>query len=164
MNPHTSGAPCFVTDGCPIAWKQIFRSSWKTFDTKFRCILTNLSRHKNLIESQASLAEYEQSQLARLAAQNSFEQTAKDEKSRRLTAVIERIHPPNSLNDHEQAVEIRQEHPDTGRWILEVRQLKQWMDPLATDVPVLWVNGIPGAGMLNDYASNHANHAGLYNY
>ncbi|KAL9064863.1 MAG: hypothetical protein Q9161_008605 [Pseudevernia consocians] len=61
-------------------------------------------------------------------------------------AVIEKIHPPNSLNDHEQAVEIRQEHPDTGRWILEVGQLKRWMDPLATDVLILWVNGIPGAG------------------
>ena len=161
MNPYTSAVPCFVTDGCPIAWKQFFRSSWKTFNTKFRCILSNLSRHKNLIESQASLAEFEQSQLARLAAQNSFEQIAKGEKSRRLMAVIEKIHPPNSLNDHEQAVEIRQEHPDTGRWILEVGQLKRWMDPLATDVLILWVNGIPGAGMLKHYASNYA---GLYSY
>lgn len=128
------------------AWKQFFRSSWKTFNTRFQCILSNLSRHRNLIESQASLVEYEQSKLARLAAQNSFEEIAKSEKDRRFIAVIEKVHPPNSLNDHEQAVEARQEHPGTGRWILGAGQLRQWMDPLATDVPVLWVNGIPGAG------------------
>ncbi len=156
MNLHTRGVPCFETNNFRTAWKQFFRSSWKTFNTNFQCILSNLSRHKNLIESQASLAEYEQAKLARLAAQNSFEQTAKGEKSRRLTAVIEKVHPPNILNDHEQAVEVRQEYPETGRWILRSDQLKRWMDPLTTDVPVLWVNGIPGAGMLNNYPSNHS--------
>ena len=161
MNLHTRDVPCFETNKCPTAWKQLFRSSWKTFKTNFQCILSNLSRHKTLIESQASLAEYEQAKLARLAAQNSFEQIAKGEKSRRLTAVIEKVHPPNCLNDHEQAVEVRQEYPETGKWILRSDQLKQWMDPLSTDVPVLWVNGIPGAGMLNYYPTSHI---GLYCY
>ena len=140
-----------MTEFCPIAWKQLFRSSWKTFDTKYQVILSNLSRHKTLVESQASLVDYEQSKLARLATQNGFERIAKGEQSQRLIAVIEKIHPPNTISDHEQAVEVRQEHPGTGRWILEVGRVKKWMDSSTTDVPLLWVNGIPGAGMLYDY-------------
>ena len=100
------------------------------------------------MESQASLVEYEQSETARLSAQNSFEVIAKAEILRRSLAVTEKIHPPNTLTDHEGAAEIRQDYPDSGRWILRHAALRDWMDFRRPNIPVLWVNGIPGAGTL----------------
>lgn len=130
-----------------IAWRQLFRSSWKTFRTQFQYILSSLNRHKNLVESQAGLVEYEQSRAARLAAQNSFEEIAKAERLRRFLAVTEKVHPPNTLADHEGAVAIRQEYPESGKWILRHPSLRDWMDFTRPNLPVLWVNGIPGAGI-----------------
>ena len=130
------------------AWRQLFRSSWKTFRTQFQYILSSLSRHKNLIESQASLAEYEQSKAARLIAQNSFEDVAKAEKLRRFLAVTEKMHPANTLTDHEGVLETREEYPESGRWILRHPCLRNWMDFTHPNIPLLWVNGIPGAGIL----------------
>ena len=92
------------------------------------------------------MAEYEQSKAARIAAQNSFNDIAEAERLRRFLAVSEKIHPPDTLADHEGAVETRQESPASGRWILQCSSMKKWIDFAYSDVPVLWVNGIPGAG------------------
>lgn len=137
-----------------VAWEQLFHSSWKTFRTQFQYILSSLSRHKHLVESQASLLEYEQSRVARLDAQNSFENIAKAERSRRFLAVTEKLRPPNTLSDHEGATEIRQDYPESGRWILQHPFLKDWIDFKCSKCPptrVLWINGIPGAGIIRPF-------------
>ena len=130
------------------AWKKLFHSSWKTFGTQFQYILSSLSRHKSLIENQASLLDYEQSKFARVAAQNSFEEIAEAEKKRRSLAVTDKIRPPNTRIDQDKAKETRQEYPESGKWILQNAFLRDWMDLHCPDVPLLWVNGIPGAGIL----------------
>ena len=130
------------------AWKHLFHSSWKTFKTQFQYILTSLSRHKHLVESEANLVEYEESKRARLAAETNFEEVARSERLRRLLAVTQKIHPPNTVNDHESAVETCQEYPQSGRWILRHRSLIDWMDFTNPNVPLLWINGIPGSGIL----------------
>ena len=94
------------------------------------------------------MAAYELSKAARIAAQISFEEIAKAKRLRRSLAVTEKIRPPNSLADHEGALEIRLEYPESGKWILRHPYLKDWMDLTCTNVPVLWINGIPGAGTL----------------
>ena len=129
------------------AWKKLFHSSWKTFRTQFQYILSSLSRHKSLIENQASLLDYEQSKLARVAAKNSFEEIAEAERKRRSLAVTDKIRPPNSRIDQEKAREARQEYPESGKWILRHAFLRDWMDLNCPNVPLLWVNGIPGAGI-----------------
>ena len=129
------------------AWKKLFHSSWKTFRTQFQYILNSLSRHKSLIENQASLVEYEQSKLARLEEENSFKEMAEAEKKRRSLAVTDKIRPPNSRIDQEKAKEARQEYPQSGKWILRHAFLRDWMDLNCPNAPLLWVNGIPGAGI-----------------
>ena len=131
-----------------IAWKKLFHSSWKTFRTQFQYILSSLSRHKSLIENQASLLDYEQSKLDRIAAQNSFAKIVEAEKKKRLLAVTDKIRPPNSRIDQDKAEETRQAYPESGKWILRHAYLRDWMDLSCPNVPLLWVNGIPGAGIL----------------
>lgn len=56
------------------------------------------------------------------------------------------------INDHvildqETAMGMRQDYPSTGRWIFSEPKVKAWMDPSNAVLPILWMNGIPGAGM-----------------
>lgn len=83
-----------------------------------------------------------------MAAQTSFEEIARAERPRRLLSVTEKIHPPSTLTDHEGAVEKRLEYLESGKWILGDPFLRGWMDLTRSNIPVLWVNGIPGAGIL----------------
>ncbi len=138
--------PCLSLNPYLTAWKNLFHATWKSFRTEFEYLLKNLNRHKRLVESQASLVEYEQSQAARLVAQSRFKEIAKAEKGRRRIAVTEKLHASSSVAEHENAVEIRSEYPSTGSWILQRDQMKEWMKPETTDGSFLWLSGIPGAG------------------
>jgi hypothetical protein len=44
------------------AWRQVFRSVWNDFNSRFGHILTDLRRHKELIESQATALQFQQYQ------------------------------------------------------------------------------------------------------
>ena len=83
-----------------------------------------------------------------MIAQSSFEDAAKAERLRRLLAVIEKINAPSTLTDHEAFIEIRQEYPISGRWILQHPLFKNWKDFTCPHADLLWINGIPGAGIL----------------
>jgi hypothetical protein len=49
--------------------------------------------------------------------------------------------------DQENAMKVREDYPDTGRWLLKQSQIRAWCDPGSSSTPLLWLNGIPGAGM-----------------
>jgi len=40
----------------------------------------------------------------------------------------------------------RQDIPDTGRWILDHLHIKTWLDRTQSTIPIVWLNGKPGAG------------------
>ncbi|KAI9869334.1 MAG: hypothetical protein M1813_000123 [Trichoglossum hirsutum] len=127
-------------------WKLLFKATWKTFETRFRVILDNLDRDKNLIESQACLLDIEESQLARGLAEDTFLRMKNEELKRQRIAVIEWLSPANSTMDQESYSSLRALYPGTGLWLLSDAKLKAWSDPLSSDVPILWVHGIPGSG------------------
>jgi hypothetical protein len=52
----------------------------------------------------------------------------------------------DSVLDQEISAAIRDEYPSTGKWILQDIKIKSWMDPNNSMVPIMWMNGIPGAG------------------
>ncbi len=43
-------------------WRQLFRSTWKNFDTRFKGLLEALRLHRQLIVEQAELLHFEESQ------------------------------------------------------------------------------------------------------
>jgi hypothetical protein len=130
------------------AWKQLFLSTWKDFRTRFQGILDSLRRHKSLIEGQASLVEFEASQAAREVAENNFRQIEEAERKRQRIAVKEWLSPASSHLDQENATATRMEYPNTGQWLFNYEKMKSWCDPHASNIPLLWLNGIPGAGMV----------------
>lgn len=126
----------------------IFKSAWRDFETSFQNILDNLQRHKRLVETQASLADFEAAQKARTEVQNNFNALHKAEKKRQRIAVTQWLAPADSSSDQEKFTSIRNLYPGTGHWLLKDRVFKAWYDPLSTAGLILWLYGIPGAGRL----------------
>jgi hypothetical protein len=127
-------------------WKQLFRSVWKDFKTRFQHILDDLCRHKALIETQANLVQIQESRAERAHFRNQFKMIEDDRRKKRHLDVVNWLSATNSILDQEAAVAIRQEYPASGQWLLEDRKIKAWMDPNNSLVPILWMKGIPGAG------------------
>ncbi|KAI1563089.1 hypothetical protein PtrEW13061_012073 [Pyrenophora tritici-repentis] len=48
--------------------------------------------------------------------------------------------------DQETYARVRQEYPGTGQWFLQKNRFRSWFDPNFCSTPLLWMNGIPGAG------------------
>jgi hypothetical protein len=42
---------------------------------------------------------------------------------------------------------VRIDDPVSGQWLLKDAKFKAWMDPNDANMPIFWMNGIPGAGM-----------------
>ena len=71
-----------------------------------------------------------------------------EERQKKVRAVKEWLatgSPPK--DDHEAFLKVREEYPSTGHWVLRQEYVMNWMD---ADIPVtslIWMIGIPGAGM-----------------
>ena len=151
-------------DEIATVWRQIFRSIWKDFGTRFNQILEGLSRHKQLIVEQAALLHFQQyredSQKALLYIQQ-YEQDrserimllkAQEEEKmkRKYRDLLEWFSAAKTTaQDHQTFHDIRCKYAGSGGWILKDEKIQNWMGVDTPVASVLWLNGIPGAGMLN---------------
>ncbi|UPX12310.1 uncharacterized protein EKO05_0002864 [Ascochyta rabiei] len=147
------------------AWNRFFRSMWKNFDTKFGGILKNLGRHKDFVENCAQLAQYElyQSNLVdmRTASSNRFQQYQQnvvemnikldelvaEQQLEKMKALVEWLAVgQQAQEDHDEYQKIRSRYKSTVHWILSNEHIKHWAEANIPAKPVMWMNGIPGAG------------------
>lgn len=124
----------------------MLHATWKTFRTKFEPSLSNLRRHKALLETQANLLYLQQYQLDRQRTEVEFRNIEQQAEQNRRLAVASWLSPANVETDHKAAASARYENPTSCQWILEQNPIKRWLDPKYPLQPVLWVNGQPGAG------------------
>lgn len=141
-------------------WRQVFRSVWSDFKTRFNSILESLRRHKELIRSKAAALHYEQYQHDSQETMRHIQQYEQDreimiekleileaaESSRKYNEVIEWIAGAPTHLDHEAFCAAREDYKGSGDWILKQEKVQNWREE---DIPVssiLWLNGIPGAG------------------
>jgi archaellum biogenesis ATPase FlaH len=142
----------------------LFRCIWKDFGTRFKGVLENLRLHSNLISEQASLLHYQQSQSYSQVILGHIEKYEEDraEKKQRLKRMEEEERDrkqlavlgwfsaaPSIRSDHEKFRQTWTESAGSGQWILKNEKVQNWRE---MDLPVssmLWINGIPGAGMLS---------------
>lgn len=129
-----------------VAWRALFRSAWKDFKTRFQHILNDLCRHKQLVESRASLIEYQAAQAERAHARNSFAILEEAERKNRHLAVVNWLSATDAVLDQEASTAMRSEDLTAGQWFFEEPMMKAWIDPAKSTLPLLWMNGIPGAG------------------
>jgi len=129
-----------------VAWKKLFHSTWKTFNTHFNRLLENLHRHKLNIESEASLIEIERSQIQREAQEKQFLVAETSERERQATTVLAKICPANVDLDQENLSKNWTKEPQFGLWVLNNAKMSAWLDSKDCDADTLWLRGIPGAG------------------
>ncbi|KAL9111362.1 MAG: hypothetical protein Q9227_004239 [Pyrenula ochraceoflavens] len=127
-------------------WKQLFRSTWSDFKTSFQHIVNDLRRHKDLIESEANIVEYQEAQAHRTQAFQSLRTLLDTDRQTKLVSVVDWLSISDVRTDHDAATMVREEYPTTGTWIRELSSLKAWQED---DIPpnvLFWIYGIPGAG------------------
>jgi hypothetical protein len=128
------------------AWFQLFTATWKDFQGSFKPILNDLVRHRELIESTASLEQIQESRDARLQLQASFSALEQEQIHTKTLAVISWLSAADSDSDQATFCSARHDVPNTGRWILDVPSIQAWLDTNKTSTPIVWVNGKPGLG------------------
>ena len=130
-----------------LAWRKLFTATWKDFQESFKPILNDLVRHRELIESTASLERIQESRDSQLQFQASFAALEQEQTYTRTLAVINWLSAADADEDQTRFSSTRYENiSNTGRWILDVPSIQAWLDPNITSTPIVWVNGKPGAG------------------
>ncbi|KAK3316036.1 hypothetical protein B0H66DRAFT_560170, partial [Apodospora peruviana] len=149
-------------------WRQLFQATWKTYKSRFTKVIGDINQHSRLIESRAALAQIlatEKDKVERDAKLQSIidkiqvEGTERKIQDVKLQAVIDAnearllrdlhcwLRAVNVQNDQHHFSKIRADYPGTGRWLLDNATFKEWFEPLCQVIPpLLWLNGIPGAG------------------
>jgi len=129
-------------------WKYLFQATWKVYKSRFEDLIICISRYRHLIVSQANLVGIETSLEERKLRDRQFREMAEAETNRKLREV--HMWLGTSRFEHYQfevSTRLRTEYPGTGRWLLAKPKFKEWFEPLCQSIPpVLWLNGMPGAG------------------
>lgn len=158
----TSSYPRWRSADLPQVWRQIFRSLWKNFESRFRSILQALSRHRELIAEQAGLLHHQQYRHDMQAMLRHIQQYQHDrEKSiendqareeadaqRKRREVLQWFSAAETIRfDQENYSATRRQYSGTGDWILENEKVKNWIEEDTPISSILWMSGKPGAGM-----------------
>ncbi|TGJ88444.1 hypothetical protein E0Z10_g384 [Xylaria hypoxylon] len=128
-------------------WQQVFSESWDTCRSRFSGIILNMARHRTLIETKATPSQIEDVRQS-IPKSRQIEDNQLDEQDlQRIRDVHNWLRATNNDIDQENHFKTRAEYPETGRWLLEIPFFKEWFNPqYPTIPPLLWLNGIPGAG------------------
>ena len=128
------------------AWRRMFRSMWKDFDARFKNILEGIRRHKELLESHATLSQFHKYHIDRQLEAERWKQLENDKADTRYLGIQEWLRPVDALADHVNVTQHWKEFPRSGEWIFNYVKYSTWR---TDDVPrssILWLHGIPGAG------------------
>lgn len=135
------------SDDTIIVWERLFDINWKTIKGALLSIVSEIVRHRDAIENQASQSqttEFEETHTEPIYQPDPF----KEESFRpQRLAVCHWLRPIDPAADQDLFSKIRAEYPGTGRWLLDNETFKGWIDlRYARIPPLLWLTGLPGAG------------------
>lgn len=109
--------------------------------------MSNMARHRALIESQATIAQIEEFRESRQTEDARHDLDLKNEDLRRKHVVSNWLKAPDIESDQYEYCKVRASYPDTGRWLLCIEIFKHWFHPQFPAIPpLLWLCGMPGAG------------------
>ena len=128
-------------------WTFFFKSSWARFDTRFKGILSDLARHSELVDKEATAVAIVQANdwrtrwLEDLATQESKRTTSQ------FQDVLTWLEVARSEQEDEFDSLHSLCHPGSCDWIFEHPRIKSWIRQ-TPEHAVLWLNGKPGSGEL----------------
>ncbi|KAI8631124.1 hypothetical protein F5Y19DRAFT_473523 [Xylariaceae sp. FL1651] len=127
-------------------WKTLFRTSWAGFAPYLEQIRESIARSERSIISNVSVTEFEEIRNLRTSALHTFKtHRAAHDVSCRAT-VMQWLSPFNCEAEQNRHRRTRSICVSPGTWLLNDPRFKQWFSPEFCSTPLLWLNGIPGAG------------------
>ena len=123
-----------------------FECAWKGLSHSITAVRENLDRHRRLVETQASLAYFEAMSMERDSSKRALLRMEDHMQQSMKTNVATWLHPPTTRQDYEKYSKIHTEYPNTGKWLLKNKNVKKWLDHANTDVTLMWLHVVPGAG------------------
>jgi len=134
-----------------IVWRTVFDIARPKFSAMLADIRTNLLRHKDLVEKEASLLHFDLFRRQYEEGELRFKQQEKKEIQRQRMEVLEwlEITPTATTpaTDQEYYANKRRDYPASGQWLSSCCEYQEWLDPQTTHISCIWLNGKPGAGM-----------------
>jgi hypothetical protein len=133
-------------------WEPLFRYAWKAFNPQFKDVLDSIARQKSLLKSEKSEELVLETETLHGPAENNSDGMRNqcnqvDEEWWRLKSIIDKIDAPNCDTDQNAASEQRKES-QSGGWVLQIDDFQAWCNVTnASSNPLLYINGIPGAGI-----------------
>jgi hypothetical protein len=129
-----------------VAWHIFFDSLWKSFEFRFQGILKRLSRHQELLMREAITIDIVAARQWRTQAQEELLRREKESQDFYLHDSIAWLKV--AVEDHDDELERLSDKRQKGtcEWVFNNPLFEIWKeDPHAE--PILWVKGIPGAGI-----------------
>ncbi|KAK8044973.1 hypothetical protein PG993_004997 [Apiospora rasikravindrae] len=127
-------------------WQQLFQGVWKGFEVRVKDLKRDFSQHRHLIESRASLIEFEEVQRIRQQTKDGLAQAAQANLDRQHHEVLQWLAPTLPWKRHELHRLAREEDAAAGKWLLDDNRFQLWSEKDYCATPLLWLNGKPGAG------------------
>ena len=124
--------------------------TWNTFRTQFCEPMSNLKRHRKLLENYASLTTLERISVLSNDQTEALRLQRREARRQQHDRVRSWLSPEDMMADQEHYAELRGGYPGTGDWILRRNLVMAWLDPGVIVNPILWVTGIPGAGTFGE--------------
>lgn len=127
-------------------WRKLFQGLWKTFEFDFGGILRRMHDHMNMIQHQATIAQFAEITGTHELLKLKMKQEKEIESRRRRDVVRQWLSAANCEADQETYASVRHKYPSTTQWLFQINRFNSWFDPMYCSTHLLWISGIPGAG------------------
>lgn len=129
--------------------KVIFESMWPKQREKINIVRAQIQRHTLLLRREVGLEHIQEAHNAQLQAMEHYEKTEKSFRRQEYHSIRISI-SPKTYEDILDSFQVRVCR-GTGQWLLKDTTFIKWLDKSDTTVKVLWLQGIPGAGVCEKY-------------
>lgn len=106
-----------------------------------------MRRHARLLDSHATVAEIEETISFRAKAEAEMVEAKEREQLHRRTFVTNWLSAASSQAIQVSGEKARSICPRSGHWLLSDKRFVDWFHPKYCTTPLLWLSGIPGAGL-----------------
>lgn len=123
-----------------LGWRYVFDALWPKCRDNIRVIATNIERHTLLIRKEVNFEHILQEYEARQRALEHFERTEISHQKQEYLGMKTDISP--------RAYVLKDDvYQGTGKWLMRNPSFRKWLDFQDKSTRLLWLQGIPGAGM-----------------
>lgn len=128
-----------------IGWRFLLGSVWPKYHGKLMIILENVARNKALMDSAVTLKDITEAHQARVDAYAKYEKDYHAQQRCDFEAAKSGLSPNLYYSDLER--HLNRCSVKSGDWLHRMNNYKDWIDPKNSGMRLLWLQGIPGAGM-----------------